>query len=106
MIFLASFLLFFYVAYTLIILDKIYKGNPIYLLLYIVSFLPFYTIFQVIVFNAFENIFIVSIIKYSKDFVLLSSFILYIIGTRESFFNRSFKFSILDKLIISFLCIV
>ena len=106
MIFLASLLLFFYVAFTLIMLDKIYKGNPVYLLLYIVSFLPFYTIFQVIVFNAFENIFIVSLIKYSKDFVLLSSFILYIIGTRESFFNRSFKFSILDKLIISFLCIV
>ncbi len=106
MIFLASFLLFFYVSFTLIMLDKIYKGNPVYLLLYIVSFLPFYTIFQVIVFNAFENIFIVSLIKYSKDFVLLSSFILYIIGTRESFFNRGFKFSILDKLIVSFLCIV
>ena len=106
MIFLASLLLFFYVAFTLIMLDKIYKGNPVYLLLYIVSFLPFYTIFQVIVFNAFENIFIVSLIKYSKDFVLLSSFILYIIGTRESFFNRSFKFSILDKLIVSFLCLV
>ncbi|MFL2665780.1 MAG: hypothetical protein ACJ0NM_00110 [Flavobacteriaceae bacterium] len=87
-------------------LDKIYKGNPVYLLLYIVCFLPFYTIFQVIIFNAFENIFIISLIKYSKDFVLLSSFILYIIGTRESFFNRGFKFSILDKLIISFLCIV
>ena len=106
MIFLASLLLFFYVAFTLIMLDKIYKGNPVYLLLYIVSFLPFYTIFQVIVFNAFENIFVVSLIKYSKDFVLLSSFILYIIGTRESFFNRSFKFSILDKLIVSFLCLV
>jgi hypothetical protein len=106
MIFLASFLLFFYVAFTLIMLDKIYKGNPVYLLLYIVCFLPFYTIFQVIVFNAFENIFIVSLIKYSKDFVLFSSFILYLIGTRESFFNRSFKFSILDKLIISFLSIV
>jgi hypothetical protein len=106
MIFLATILLFFYVAFTLIMLDKIYKGNPVYLLLYIVSFLPFYTIFQVMVFNAFENIFVVSLIKYSKDFVLLSSFILYIIGTRESFFNRSFKFSILDKLIISFLCLV
>ena len=60
--------------------------------------MPFYTIFQVIVFNAFENIFVVSLIKYSKDFVLLSSFFLYILGTRKSFYLINYKFSILDKL--------
>ncbi len=106
MIFLASFLLFFYVAFTLIVLDKIYKGNSAYLLLYIVSFLPFYTIFQVIVFNAFENIFIVNLIKYSKDFVLLSSFLIYVIGDSKSFFKREFTISFLDKLVLGFLIIV
>ena len=106
MIFLASFLLFFYVAFTLIVLDKIYKGNSAYLLLYIVSFLPFYTIFQIIVFNAFENIFIVNLIKYSKDFVLLSSFLIYVIGDSKSFFKREFTISFLDKLLLGFLIIV
>ena len=106
MILLASFLLFMYVPFTGLILSQIYKGNSSYILLYIICFLPFYTIFQVIVFNAFENIIIINSIKYSKDLVFFSSFILYLFGSKKFFLNRTFSFSSLDKLIFLFLILV
>ena len=106
MIFFSIIIIFFYLSCVVVILEKIYNGQPLYLLLYLVLFLPFYTITQVIVFDAFENIFLVNSIKYSKDFVIISSFILYLIGTKESFLKRTFKLTLLDWLIITFLSLV
>ena len=106
MIVLASLLILIYIIFIGLTLGEIYKGNSAYLLLYVICFLPFYTVFQIIVFNAFENIVLVNSIKYSKDFVFFSSFIFFIIGTKRSFINRTFNFSILDKLIITFLALV
>ena len=106
MILLASFLLLMYVSFMGLILSQIYKGNSSYVLLYIICFLPFYTIFQVIVFNAFENIIITNSIKYSKDLVFYSSFILYLFGTDKTFLNRKFSLSSLDKLMFIFLMLV
>ena len=106
MIVLASLLILIYIIFIGLTLGEIYKGNSAYLLLYVICFLPFYTIFQITVFNAFENIVLINSIKYSKDFVFFSSFILFIIGTKRSFINRTFNFSVLDKLIITFLALV
>ena len=106
MILSASLLILIYLIFIGLTLGEIYKGNSAYLLLYIICFLPFYTVFQIIVFNAFENIVLINSIKYSKDFVFFSSFILFIIGTKHSFIYRTFYFSILDKLIITFLALV
>ena len=106
MIILASLLILIYIIFIGLTLGEIYKGNSAYLLLYVICFLPFYTIFQITVFNAFENIVLINSIKYSKDFVFFSSFILFIIGTKRSFINRTFNFSVLDKLIITFLALV
>ena len=106
MILLASLLILIYIIFIGLTLGEIYKGNSAYLLLYIICFLPFYTVFQITVFNAFENIVLINSIKYSKDFVFFSSFILFIIGTKRSFINRTFNFSVLDKLIITFLALV
>ena len=106
MIVLASLLILIYIIFIGLTLGEIYKGNSAYLLLYIICFLPFYTVFQITVFNAFENIVLINSIKYSKDFVFFSSFILFIIGTKRSFINRTFNFSVLDKLIITFLALV
>jgi hypothetical protein len=103
---LASFLLLIYVAFIGLILSQIYKGNTAYILLYIICFLPFYSIFQVIVFNAFENPILVNSIKYSKDFVFYSSFILFLFGSKRSILQRKFSFSALDKLILTFLMLV
>jgi len=106
MIILASLLILIYIIFIGLTLGEIYKGNSAYLLLYVICFLPFYTVFQITVFNAFENIVLINSIKYSKDFVFFSSFILFIIGTKRSFINRTFNFSVLDKLIITFLALV
>ena len=103
---LASFLLLIYVAFIGLILSQIYKGNTAYILLYIICFLPFYSIFQVIVFNAFENPILVNSIKYSKDFVFYSSFILFLFGNKRPFLKKTFSFSMLDKLILAFLMFV
>ena len=103
---LASFLLLIYVAFIGLILSQIYKGNTAYILLYIICFLPFYSIFQVIVFNAFENPILVNSIKYSKDFVFYSSFMLFLFGSKKSILQRTFSFSTLDKLILIFLMLV
>ena len=106
MIVLASLLILIYIIFIGLTLGEIYKGNSAYLLLYVICFLPFYTVFQITVFNAFENIVLINSIKYSKDFVFFSSFILFIIGTKRSFIYRTFYFSVLDKLIITFLALV
>lgn len=106
MIVLASLLILIYIIFIGLTLGEIYKGNSAYLLLYVICFLPFYTVFQITVFNAFENIVLINSIKYSKDFVFFSSFILFIIGTKHSFINKTFNFSVLDKLIITFLALV
>ena len=106
MILSASLLILIYLIFIGLALGEIYKGNFAYLLLYIICFLPFYTFFQITVFNAFENIVLINSIKYSKDFVFFSSFILFIIGTKHSFIYKTFYFSILDKLIITFLALV
>ena len=106
MILLASILLLMYVLFTGLILSEIYKGNSSYILLYIICFLPFYTIFQVIVFNAFENTILVNSIKYSKDFIFYSSFILFLLGSNKSILQKKFSFSTLDKLILIFLMLV
>ena len=106
MILLAALLLLLYVAFSGLILSQIYKGNSVYILLYIVCFLPFYTVFQLIIFNAFENIILVNSIKYSKDFIFYSSFFLFIFGTTESILKRKFSFSLLDKFILFFSILV
>jgi len=106
MILLATLLLLTYVAFSGLILSQIYKGNTAYLLLYIICFLPFYSVFQLIIFNAFENPILVNSIKYSKDFIFYSSFILFLLGSNKSILQRIFSFSTLDKLILIFLMLV
>ena len=106
MILLATLFLLTYVAFSGLILGQIYKGNTAYLLLYIICFLPFYSVFQLIIFNAFENTLLVNSIKYSKDFIFYSSFILFLLGSNKSILQRTFSFSTLDKLILIFLMLV
>ena len=106
MIVLGIILLVLYCLFTLTVLSKVYNGKPVYLLFYITLFLPVYSVFQLILYDAFQNSILINLLKYSKDFVLISSFVLYLTGTRQSFFNRKFKFSLLDMLILGFLSLV
>ena len=103
MIIIASLLIVLYFFFTGFVLKNTYQGKPLYILLYIACFLPFYTTFQIIVFNAFDNVLLVNLIKYSKDFVFFTSFVLFILGTRKSLLDTEIKLSFLDKLIACFL---
>ena len=103
MIIIASLLIVLYFFFTGFVLKNTYQGKPLYMLLYIACFLPFYTTFQIIVFNAFDNVLLVNLIKYSKDFVFFTSFVLFILGTRKSLLDTEIKLSFLDKLIACFL---
>ena len=106
MILLATLLLLIYTAFSGLILSQMYKGNTSYIILYIICFLPFYSVFQLIIFNAFENTLLVNSIKYSKDFIFYSSFILFVLGSNKSILQRTFSLSTLDKLILIFLMLV
>ena len=106
MIVLGIVLLVLYCLFTLTVLGKVFSGKPVYLLFYITLFLPIYSVFQLILYDAFQNTILINLFKYSKDFVLISSFLLYLTGTRQSFFNRKFKFSSFDMLILGFLSLV
>ena len=106
MIVLGIIILVLYGLFTLTVLSKVYNGKPVYLLFYIILFLPVYSIFQLVLYDAFQNSILINLIKYSKDFVLISSFIIYLTGTRKSLLNRKFKFSSLDMLILGFLSLV
>ena len=76
-------LLFVYVIFLFFIIEKIYKGDAFYLLLYIIFFIPFYSVFQLIILKTTQNIFLIELIKYSKDFIIFSSFIVFVFGHEE-----------------------
>ena len=98
-------LLLVYVIFLFFIIEKIYKGDAFYLLLYIIFFIPFYSVFQLIILKTTQNIFLIELIKYSKDFIIFSSFIVFVFGHENSILKKNFKTTLLDKLVIIFLVI-
>ena len=98
-------LLLVYVIFLFFIIEKIYKGDAFYLLLYIIFFIPFYSVFQLIILKTTQNIFLIELIKYSKDFIIFSSFIVFVFGVKNSILKKKFKTTLLDKLVIIFLVI-
>ena len=96
------FLFFFliYITFSFLTLKKVFEGNSIYLLYYVILFLPFYTFFQLIALKLSDQIIFVQLIRYSKDIIIFSSFFIYMFGFRENFKSLKFSFSVLDKFVI------
>lgn len=92
-----------YTFFVYFILERVYNGNLSFLLIYLVTFLPVYFIFQLIVFDFYENVLLVDLIKYSKDFVIFSSFFIVFFGSKKDFFSTELKTTFLDKTIILFI---
>ena len=92
-----------YTLFVYFILERVYNGNLSFLLIYLVTFLPVYFIFQLIVFDFYENVLLVDLIKYSKDFVIFSSFFIVFFGSKKDFFLKELKTTFLDKTIILFI---
>ena len=66
-------LLFVYVIFLFFIIEKIYKGDAFFLLLYIIFFIPFYSVFQLIILKTTQNIFLIELIKKHPKRVLFKT---------------------------------
>ena len=101
--------IFFIVFYFIIFgytFDKISRGKIEYLIIYICSCLPIYTTLQAQAFKIFNTEIVVNIIKLSKDIIFIYAFIIFLFGKNIHLFKRTFKFSLVDKLILIFTIII
>ena len=95
------FIVFYFILFGYTI-DKISRGKIEYLIIYICTCLPIYITLQAQVFYIFQDENIINVIKLSKDFIFIYSFIIFIFGNTSSLYSRRFKFSLVDKLILAF----
>ena len=100
MVVLAIILSIIYIGFIGFVLKKIFEGDTYYLLLYILFTLPFYSTLQLIIFKGFNVIPFVNLLKYSKDFVFFTGFFILIFGKKESFIEREWQLTLLDKLFL------
>ena len=100
--FLGIVLLICYILFIFLIIEKIYSGNLFYIFFYLLFFLPIYTVFQLLIFKTTQNTLLIDLIKYSKDFVIYSSFIIFVIGYKKNLIDINFKITFLDKLVLLF----
>lgn len=105
MIIVAITLLIFYIGFIGFVLKKTFEGDAYYLLLYILFVLPFYATFQLIIFKGFDLVPLVNMLKYSKDFVFFAGFFVFIFGSKESFIEREWQLTFLDKLFLGFMAL-
>ncbi len=99
------FIIFYFIIFIYII-DKISRGNIEYIIIYICTCLPIYTTLQAQAFKIFDSEIIVTIIKLSKDLIFIYAFMVFLFGKNIHLFKRSFKFSLVDKLILFFTFLV
>ena len=101
--------LLFILVYLIIYIKSfknISKGKFEYLLYFICIALPFYATLQAQIFDIFKSELLVNITKLSKDFIFFYSFLIFLFGKNDSIFNRSFNFSILDKLVFGLVILI
>ena len=103
MVVLAIILSIIYIGFIGFVLKKIFEGDTYYLLLYILFTLPFYSTLQLVIFKGFNVIPFVNLLKYSKDFVFFTGFFILIFGKKQSFIEREWQLTLLDKLFLGFM---
>ena len=106
MIFISLLFIVFYFIIFIYTIDKISKGKIEYIIIYICTCLPIYTTLQAQAFKLFDSEIIVTIIKLSKDIIFIYAFLIFLFGKNIHLFKRSFKFSVVDKLIFFFTFLV
>ena len=99
------FIVFYFIVFIYTI-DKISRGKIEYLIIFICTCLPIYTTLQAQAFKIFNSETFVTIIKLSKDTIFIYALIIFIFGKNDHFFKRTFKFSLVDKLILIFTIVV
>ena len=96
----------FYSTVFIYTIDKISRGKIEYIIIYICTCLPLYTTLQALAFKIFNSEIVITIIKLSKDIIFIYAFIIFLFGKNINLFIRSFKFSLVDKLILLFTFLV
>ena len=96
----------FYSTIFIYAIEKISRGKIEYIIIYICTCLPLYTTLQAQAFKIFNSEIIVTIIKLSKDIIFIYAFMIFLFGNNIHLFKRSFKFSLVDKLILLFTFLV
>ena len=99
------FIVFYFIVFTYTI-TKISKGKIEYLIIFVCTCLPIYTTLQAQAFKIFNSENFVTVIKLSKDTIFIYAFIIFLFGKNVHLFKRTFKFSLVDKLILIFTLIV
>ncbi len=99
------FIVFYFIVFAYTI-DKISRGKIEYLIIFICTCLPMYTTLQAQAYKIFNSETFVTIIKLSKDTIFIYAFIIFLFGKNVHLFKRTFKFSIVDKLILIFTLVV
>ena len=103
---LTTFLLIIYFYFFTQVFKNSLKGDTYFILLYIIFFLPIYSNFQLILYKFSESELLVNLIKFSKDFIFYSLFIIFIFGSSFSFYKKKWNFTFLDKLFFFFMLLV
>ena len=103
---LTVFLLIIYFYFFAQVFKNSLKGGTYFILLYIIFFLPIYSNFQLIVYKFSETELLVNLIKFSKDFIFYSLFIIFIFGSSFSFYKKKWNFSFLDKLVFFLMLLI
>jgi hypothetical protein len=96
----------FYSTIYIYTIDKISSGKIEYVIIYICTCLPIYTTLQAQALMIFDSEIIVTIIKLSKDIIFIYAFMIFLFGKNIHLFKRSFKFSLVDKLILYYTFLV
>lgn len=99
---LAILLLLIYFGALSFILIGIGRGKFHYLLTYLITFLPIYIVFLSFIYSHTESVILVRIIQYSKEVVLLYSFIACTLSHKQNLIFRRWELSSLDKLFLVF----
>lgn len=98
--------IFFYFTIFGYTIKKISRGNLEYIIIFICTCLPIYSTLQSQVYQLFDSKNIVNIIKFSKDFIFIYAFLIFLFGNYNFFYNRTYRFTIIDKLILAFTILV
>ncbi len=99
------FIVFYFIIFGYTI-DKISRGKIEYIIIFICTCLPIYTTLQAQVFKIFDSEIFVTIIKLSKDTIFIYTLMIFFLGKNIHLFKRTFKFSLVDKLILCFTFLV
>ncbi|MBO3699733.1 O-antigen ligase [Roseivirga sp. E12] len=98
----AALLLVLYFVFFIYVMKNVLSGKLQSVFLYAVAFFPVYALFITINFDFFESPIMVKLIQYSKEVVVFTALAIWIFG-QKSLEQRSWHFSFLDKLVLSFI---